>query len=146
MILSSIYRRLPDKDTKESLLFGLFFGLFRGLVCGLFCGLFPFSIPLILLIFAAEEVLFWLDKEPRPAGRGKYLFTIQKKLEALLEVGLAVGVYPYLYEVASETTQIGQFLIRAAPYVFYGAIIIAVFIVIVMVNALKYREKKSTAS
>jgi hypothetical protein len=61
---------------------------------------FPPFLPLFFIIIAAEEALFWIDGEKLPPGRSVISFTMQKKLEAFLDVG--IGVLAYIYMVQHQ--------------------------------------------
>jgi hypothetical protein len=106
--------------------------------------IFPPLLPLFFIIIAAEEALFWVDGEKLPPGRSVISFTIQKKLEAFLDVG--IGVLAYIYgavtgyfviktNVLAQITQIGEFAL-----VPIGIVILAV--AFIYGNSLKYRRRE----
>jgi hypothetical protein len=105
---------------------------------------FPPLLPLFFIIIAAEEALFWIDGEKLPPGRSVISFTMQKKLEAFLDVG--IGVLAYIYgaatgylviktNVLAQIAQIGEFALIPIGIV----ILVAAFI---YGNSLKYRRRE----
>jgi hypothetical protein len=102
---------------------------------------FPPFLPLFFIIIAAEEALFWIDGEKLPPGRSVISFTMQKKLEAFLDVG--IGVLAYIYGAAlaylvintNVLAQIGEFAL-----VPIGMVILAV--AFIYGNSLKYRRRE----
>jgi hypothetical protein len=103
--------------------------------------MFPPFLPLFFIIIAAEEALFWIDGEKLPPGRSVISFTIQKKLEAFLDVGIGVLVYiygatlAYLVINTNLLAQIGEFAL-----VPIGMVILAV--AFIYGNSLKYRRRE----
>jgi hypothetical protein len=105
---------------------------------------FPPFLPLFFIIMAAEEALFWIDGEKLPPGRSVISFTIQKKLEAFLDVGIGVLVYVYgavtgyfviKTNVLAQIAQIGEFALIPIGII----ILVAAFI---YGNSLKYRRRE----
>jgi hypothetical protein len=102
---------------------------------------FPPFLPLFFIIIAAEETLFWIDGEKLPPGRSVISFTIQKKLEAFLDVG--IGVLAYIYGAVTAyliiNTNVLAQIWEFAPIPIGIVILVAAFI---YGNSLKYRRRE----
>jgi len=118
-----------------------------GLIYSVMSGIFVPTILLGIVLFAVEELLFWLDDEKRPFDTGIIFFTIQKKFEAFVDLGAGFGIIGFMIIISTYMGQIISgivaFLKSLIPFlelvVIAGAVIVAA-VVVIYANSLKYRR------
>jgi len=116
-------------------------GLVAGLAFGLVFGVFPIEITFILAVLIALEILYWLDKKKKPAKMNKWLFVAERKAEAALDVGLALGTIPYILEAQKHYKEIVDAFGVFGYYSFMLSGVIGIVGIWLWINGLKYREK-----
>ena len=142
-----------SKDTKESIIVGLVAGLAFGLaggiaaglasvlVAGLATGVFPIESTFILAVLIALEILYWLDEKKKPVKMNKWLFVVERKAEAALDVGLALGTIPYILEAQKHYKEIVDAFGVFGYYSFMFLGVVGIVGIWLWINGLKYREK-----
>lgn len=115
----------------------------------LILGLYAPSLFLVIVIVVAEEVLFWLDDQPRPSDIGVMEFTMLKKGEALIDLSAGLGIaadiivfYRYSGQVVSDVETTLKVLAPLFEYVAIVGIIVLGGIGFIYANSLKYRSRK----
>jgi len=122
------------------LIAGLVWGLAVGLAAGLANNVFPWWVAIV--VFIAVEILFWIDSTPyKPKNCNRIVFTLLRKGEALLEVGLGLGTIPYILEAQKHWSEIANTFLSAVKIFAPIVGVVGFIVIVVLLNSLKYREK-----
>jgi len=131
---------------------GLTFSLAAGLAFGLAVGLidiitssFEHSIILLFIILIISEILYWVDKNKLNNDMGRWIFTLIKKGEALLETSIIlVNSYllvKYSGRLISFISSQGETIHMILQVIGYGTVIVLIIVGYVWFNSLKYKGK-----